>query len=65
LRTPEKRKNDEKSTSARAFFVAMGYEKDGFAILSDGFELADRCFAKQSYRFSSLFSLLFSLEKVA
>ena len=43
----------------------MGYEKDGFAILSDGFELADRCFAEQNYHFSSLFSFLSSLEKVA
>ena len=43
----------------------MGYEKDGCAFLTDGFELADRCFAEQNYRFFSLFSFLSSLENVA
>ena len=47
------------------FSLPMGYEKDGFAILSNGFELADRCFAEQNYLFFSLFSLLSSPEIVA
>ena len=51
----------------------MGYEKDGVSFLIDGFEPAwllmkyrtNNRFAEQSYRLSSLFSLLSSLEKVA
>ena len=64
LRAPAKRKTTKKAR-ADVLFRGNGVQKDGFAILSDGFELADRCFAEQNYHFSSLFSFLFSLEKVA
>ena len=47
------------------FLLAIGYGKDALAFCMDGFGLLKKCFAKQSYRFSSLFSLHFSLEKVA
>ena len=51
----------------------MGYVKDRPAFLTDGFEpawllmkyLTNNRFAEQSYHFSSLFSFLSSLEKVA
>ena len=43
----------------------MEYEKDGFAFCMDGFGFSEKCFAKQSCRFSSLFSLLSSPEKAA
>ena len=43
------------------FLLAIGYGKDAFAFCMDGFGLLKKCFAKQSYRFSSLFSFLSSL----